>query len=223
MDIFQELFAKKYLILMLIVCLVFLILIIKAFDYLPESQSINSNEIQNINLPQPEQSDENYSETRQNESTNEEIHVLVPSVSNDTELVEDMPQEAIKENNTPLMMEETNNELTLEEQVEKIFANVKNLREEKQLTKAIEELQKVPTLTTNSELQARSYEEMASIYAIVKRYGTALSFAQKAFNLSPTSSREILLARLYYKTGDIDKATRRVNNVLQRDFAQDRN
>ena len=56
----------------------------------------------------------------------------------------------------------------------------------------------------------------------MKRYGTALSYAQKAYNTYPTSSREMLLARLYYKTGDLDKATKRMNNVLQRDFASDR-
>ena len=40
--------------------------------------------------------------------------------------------------------------------------------------------------------------------------------------MDPTTSREILLARIYYKTGDIVKATQRINNVLQRDFAADR-
>jgi hypothetical protein len=63
---------------------------------------------------------------------------------------------------------------------------------------------------------------MADVYGIVKRYGTALSYAQRAYNAAPTTSREMLIARLYYKTGEIDKATKRVNNILQRDFSNDR-
>ena len=58
--------------------------------------------------------------------------------------------------------------------------------------------------------------------AIVKKYGSAMSYAQKAYNLSPSTNRELLLARLYYKTGDVDKATKRVNNILQRDFSIDK-
>ena len=59
-----------------------------------------------------------------------------------------------------------------------------------------------------------SIDEMKSLI-----YGSALSAAQRAYNLAPSSHREVLLARLYYKTGDIDKATSRVNNVLRRDFS----
>ena len=44
----------------------------------------------------------------------------------------------------------------------------------------------------------------------------------KAFNLSPNSHRELLLAKLYYKTGDTYKATQRINNILQREFADDK-
>ena len=115
-----------------------------------------------------------------------------------------------------------NQELTPEEQVEKVFATAYKLRSEKQFVKALEEYKKIPELTSDSNLVARSYEETATIYAIVKRYGTALSYAQKAYNMSPSSSREMLLARIYYKTGEIDKATTRINNVLKRDFAADR-
>ena len=104
----------------------------------------------------------------------------------------------------------------------KIFLDAEKLKKDKQYVKAIEEYQKISTVTNDTNTVAKSYEEIATIYAIVKRYGTALSYAQKAYNMSPSSSREMLLARLYYKTGDMDKARRRVNNILQRDFSADR-
>ena len=59
---------------------------------------------------------------------------------------------------------------------------------------------------------------MAIVYAISKRYGSAISAAQRAYNIAPTSNREMLLARLYYKTGDTERATAKANNVLRRDF-----
>ena len=218
MDKFQYVFSKKYLILILAVCLAFLILIIKAFDYLPETQSNNSNYTQNINLPSEEENNLQSEE----QTSKEETHVLIPAKSDIEEPLEELPVEETKESQA-IPSEDKTTELTPEEQAEQILINVKKLKTEKQYAKAIEELQKINNLTSNQELKATSYEEIATIYAIVKRYGTALSFAQQAFNLSPTSSREMLLARLYYKTGDMDKATRRVNNILQRDFSQDRN
>ena len=81
---------------------------------------------------------------------------------------------------------------------------------------------KVPSLTDDKSSIATSYEGIASIYAARHKYGSALSYATRAYNMSPSSSRELLLARLYYKTGDMEKATRRINNILHRDFSDDR-
>ena len=77
-------------------------------------------------------------------------------------------------------------------------------------------------LTQDSNSKAQNYAEAAKAYASLKRYGTALSYAQKAYNLYPTTEREVLLARLYYKTGEYDKANIRMNNVMKRDFSLDR-
>jgi tetratricopeptide (TPR) repeat protein len=91
-------------------------------------------------------------------------------------------------------------------------------KNEKQYTKAIMEFKKAASMYDKNDQRATCYAEISDIYAISKRYGTALSYAQQAYNMSPSTNRELMLARLYYKTGDIDKATKRVNNILQRDF-----
>lgn len=227
--------SKKFLIMLLLICVVFLVVIIKAFEYIPVTDKdavISRNNIENINKPAPD-SEETASENENAESTEKKTldinltpdFVEKPKteplkeekVVEPLENITDLPKDAVEANSEAKPVE-----LTPEEKAEKVFITAQKYRKDRQFVKALEEYQKIPTITNDTATVARSYEEIATIYAIVKRYGTALSFAQKAYNMSPSSSREMLLARLYYKTGDIDKATRRINNVLQRDFSSDR-
>lgn len=223
--------SKKFLGLLIAICVVFFILVAKAFQYLPDSSEKNivkHAQIDEINKPAASEAhqEENVEEEKTAEEKTLDIQLPYPTseeVNNSADL--DTPPVAAASPQpvaTEPMESIDNQELTPEEQVEKVFATAYKLRNEKQFVKALEEYRKIPELTSDSNLVARSYEETATIYAIVKRYGTALSYAQKAYNMSPSSSREMLLARIYYKTGEIDKATTRINNVLKRDFAADR-
>ena len=229
--------SKKFLVMLLLICLVFFILIIKAFEYIPMTDKdaiVSRNNIENLNKPAEENAEEQ--QNNQNEQTEKptldvkltpdfvdkqknEVQTDATKTTEPLENITDLPENTIATNNS----EETKSiELTPEEKADKILLAAQKYKKDKQYVKALEEYQKIPTITNDTTTIARSYEEIATIYAIVKRYGTALSYAQKAYNMSPSSSREMLLARLYYKTGDIDKATKRINNVLQRDFSSDR-
>lgn len=231
MNRYEEFNSKKFLILTLIICVTFFIVIARAFQYIPntDTNQITQPKIEDINSTSDSTSEEENvtkkDETATTEKENNEQktpveikeNVSVPQTQNEgLENIEDLPKEAVTENTS------TEPELTPEEKAEKAFFSAQKYKKEKQYVKALEEYRKISEITNDTTIIARSYEEIATIYAIVKRYGTALSYAQKAYNMSPSSSREMLLARLYYKTGDIDKATRRINNVLQRDFSADR-
>ena len=241
MNNYTEFNSKSFLIILFLICAVFLVLIIKAFSFIPDS---NADKVVSRNMtastPNPpgvEQSIKEEDNAVQEEAQAEQKTDIVnavqdrqqstmsqpkPNEQETLENIDELPQEASAEN---LSNNATNTEPaapSVEEQVMKIFVEAGKLKKDKQYVKAIEEYQKISTITQDTDAIAKSYEEIAAIYAIVKRYGTALSYAQKAYNMSPSSSREMLLARLYYKTGDMDKATRRINNVLQRDFSADR-
>ena len=215
--------SKKFLVMLLLICVVFFVIIIKAFEYIPvaDDDAITSrNNIENLNKPAEENADEQADKSEEQtekktldikltpdfvEKTDKKAETVTDSKAVEPlENISDLPSEAVSANTSE---EAKPVELTPEEKAEKAFLTAQKYRRDKQYV----------TVTV-----ARSYEEIATIYAIVKRYGTALSYAQKAYNMAPSSSREMLLARLYYKTGDIDKATRRINNVLQRDFSSDR-
>lgn len=231
MNKYTEFNSKSFLIILLLVCVAFLVVVMTAFQYLPdkENNDIKSRtHINEINQPAQENQEEKAISEEENARSAEEekvsektFKVAVPkqSESEGLENIDDLPADAKAENNDETIKKA---EASPEEQAEEILFSVRKLKRDKQYVKALEELKRIPSLTNDVNTQAASYEEAATIYAIVKRYGTALSYAQKAYNMSPSSSREMLLARLYYKTGDIDKATRRINNVLQRDFSADR-
>lgn len=230
MNKYTEFNSKSFLIILLLVCVAFLVVVMTAFQYLPDKENDNMHSrtnVSEINQPAQETQDETAVSEEENkadeekETDNQTLNIIQPksSDSEGLENIEDLPAEAKAENSADTVKEA---EASPEEQAEEILFSVKKLKKDKQYVKALEELKKIPGLTNDVNIQASSYEETATIYAIVKRYGTALSYAQKAYNMSPSSSREMLLARLYYKTGDIDKATRRINNVLQRDFSADR-
>ncbi len=235
MNNYEEFNSKKSLIIILVICVLFLVLIIKAYTYLPDS-SENSRIAAQNNIEQTESSfqssDEDAAESQEeNDNKQEEnsknLKISLPAPDKITE-IEDQSEATKVENELSSIetelpnTEEKQQELSPEEQAEQILIQGDKYKKDKQYVKALEEYNKISSITKDTYYVAKSYEEIATIYAIVKRYGTALSFAQKAYNMSPTSSREMLLARLYYKTGDIDKATQRINNVLRRDFAADR-
>lgn len=228
--------SKKFLVMLLLICVIFFVIIIKAFEYIPvaDDDAIASrNNVEKLNKPAENSDEQTDNIEEKNEKKTLNINLTPDFVEKadkkadanseqkpveQLESISELPSEAVSSN----AQEEKVVELTPEEKAEKAFYTAQKYKQEKQYVKALEEYQKIPTITSDNQTVARSYEEIATIYAIVKRYGTALSFAQKAYNLSPSSSREMLLARLYYKTGDIDKATRRINNVLQRDFSSDK-
>jgi len=117
--------------------------------------------------------------------------------------------------------EDDTDEIQPESSQDDIFEKAINLRANKKYESAVYEYEQAANSSDDPEYKAKCYEEIAKTYASIKRYGSALSFAQKAFNSAPNTEREVLLARLYYKTGSTDKAKDRINAILNRDFADE--
>ncbi len=240
--------SKKYVLLLVLVCLVFFILIVKAFDYLPESaennKTISRQTVTIDNNYRAESSSSKYEET---DYSAKKIDQKSGSfMLNESTISNDEPIQTVSKRQTPVLdeikapagvglepIDETDSaeqvseeksepELSSQEKAELALMMGNKFRKSANLSSALSEYQKVPGLTNDKDLVASSYEGIATLYAMNKKYGTALNYAARAYNTSPNSSREMLLARLYYKTGDIDKATKRINNLLHRDFADDK-
>ena len=211
--------SKKFFILLFFVCLLFIIVVINAYMYLPEKTQTNDVGAITINKSvQVEQADQNETEDKKT-SDEDSQKISLPKVKDEIEIVD------IETPNGVNVSEETTQnapELSTEEKAANILKDAQKYRAARQYIKALDEFQKLSAISSDKNILATSYDGIASLYAINKRYGTALSYAIKAYNTYPTSEREMTLARLYYTTGDIEKATQRVNNILRRDFADDR-
>lgn len=205
-----------------VILFIFIMVIANAYNYLPEKTDNIPNVNTEINLPadetnsKQEPAQEESSKEIQPISENKSLKIIEPDKKETITQPEIIPLENISEN------ENTEEVQTQVETFDSVLSNARQLTTEKKLVNALSEYKKAISLTQSSTEKALCYEEISTIYALAKKYGTALSYAQKAYNLSPSTNREILLARLYYKTGETDKASERINNVLRRDFSQDR-
>lgn len=208
-----------------LILFIFIMVINNAYNYLSDSSDNTATTNNEIILPTDEE--ETISTTEESTEQKEEESTAASKENRDTATESVLPAkneipslETFAENETDQIVNEQEN-LAETETYEKIINRAKEYKQNKQLAKAIEEYQKALNLASNAKEKAECYEEISIVYAITKKYGTALAYAQRAYNLSPSTSREMLLARLYYKTGATDKASDRVNNVLRRDFSQD--
>ena len=224
--------SKKFLIILVVMMLAFVLLIIKAFDIMgkanedPLRPQVNMSEVGELGGDNQTTDGQQNENNAANINTDVEHHVSFveeeqqkesqPAETTNNQTITE-PLAPINENNN--VEESKPTSLTKAQETELMFLDAQKLKDEKQYVKALEEYKSILGKNIDSNTNARCYEEMAGIYSIVKRYGTALSYAQKAYSIAPSSNRELLIARLYYKTGDIDKATKKINNILQRDFS----
>lgn len=219
--------SKKFIWLLIMVCILFFVFVVKAFDYLPK-KNVSEEALQSaqtsINTQNNVQNDEegnSEAEEVQKNSREEKRGSIIVSEEDKPDIIDEIeiPNSKLDE----LQTEETaepivQSKLSPEEEALRAIITAKRNVQQNDYKSAIEEYQKVPGLTDNNELIAMSYEGISEVYAATKRYGTALSFAAKAYNASPSSSREMLIARIYYKAGNTENAINRVNNLLKKGF-----
>ncbi|MBQ4115274.1 hypothetical protein IJD34_07720 [bacterium] len=127
-----------------------------------------------------------------------------------------LPEQAINANS------ESSNSVNSSDLYITTFANARKMINDKDFLQALETLKKASSLAQTDERKADCLEQTALVYAKMKKYGTALSNAQRANNLVPSVSRELLIAKIYYKTGYREKSQEKLNAIMQRDFVYDR-
>ena len=225
--------SQKYMILLVVICSLFAIAVIKAFDFIPENnQNTQTVNEQSINLP-PDSDDRNTVNENNSitDSRKETENTAKPKnkkgvlyKSNDIEL-EEMSIQEIKApkgvNEEFQILEDVNNENPINNSADsslQYLSDAKKFKISGDYQNALKEYQKIIEQTKNEEVLAIAYENMAEIYASNKKYGTALSFANKANKLSPSVGREFLAAKIYYAAGDTNNAINTINILLKRSF-----
>lgn len=140
------------------------------------------------------------------------------STNDDDNISEEKTEKNIK--NSQIKLEEINEDEKVPEIKNNDFARADSLRADKKYESAVYEYEKIAKSANDDKVKAKCYENIAMTYAYMKRYNTALPYAEKAYNTEASTERQFLLARLLYKTGHEDKAAERIDEILKGDFEE---
>jgi tetratricopeptide (TPR) repeat protein len=152
--------------------------------------------------------DENYGQNR------------IKEQNNNDEITKDEEKQKNKKRISLNKLEEINEDESIPEIKTNEFEKADSLRAEQKYESAVYEYEKIAKSTDDYKVKAKCYEEIAITYAVMKRYGTALPYAEKAYNTEANVNRQFLLARLMYKTGHEDKAAEKIDEILKSDFEE---
>lgn len=217
-----ELKSTKFLLIIAGICTLFAVVVMHAYQYLPQEPTKYYSQENTVQKSSPETPENNIPE-QDFINSSQEKNIELEQLEREREKAYlrrlEQEREIERNKNKEKIREQFNNEESYSQ--DDLIKKAERLKNKSNYSEAIKYYQEASN-TANEKEKAFCYEQIATIHAIQKHYGTALSFAQKAYNTYPNTQREILLARLYYKTGNIDKATNRINNILKRDFEQDR-
>ena len=228
---FDYINSKKYIILLFSICIIFLILVAKAFEYLPSANNTNinketeagtqSNNDQNDNYNENENSeytddDDGYTEEERRNRKNLSNNSSHSNMQEDVDEVE-APRGSVHESNININNNyDTNN--AQDEIAVKAYLNARNLLSEGKRAEALTEFENAQYLTQNKELLALIYQGIALTYANEKIYETALSYANKAVNISPSLAGQVLIVKIYKASGQTEQAKIKLNNIIQQEF-----
>ena len=202
--------SMKYSLLLFLVCFIFIIAVRHAFDYLPQNNSVNFDS-------------EAYAKIKKSESYKQEISSDVYSKEK-TNLEENSETENLtrEENSKPytIISEEdiSLNKFYSDSSSDELRKKLEDIKRQGKTAESAQEYQTLIKSTEDKEIQADCYAELAKIYGKYNRYDSALKAAQKAYSLSPTVERELLLARVYFKSGNVDKTNEHIDKILRREF-----
>ena len=154
--------------------------------YLPQNSvnediAINRENAVNRQIASNEnEQQEETQQTAEEEKPQKTLNVKLPK--DEVDIIElDAPPGVNVSQEESATIEVAEKELSSEEKAEGILKEAANFRASKQYIKALDEYQKVLTETTDINIKASAYDGIASLYAINKRYGTALTYAIKAY------------------------------------------
>lgn len=215
--------SKKNLIIIALVCLLFAIFIMKAFEFIPKEDSVESSQ----NLTNVEQIAE---ETTSEDFTEEELDEETESDTEEQDIAEEETVESVEDvSDNELTIEEEKNSLepleTISEAgkepisyVSELFLDAENSIKQKKYEKSKQLYNTIISSNSTIEEKAKANEGLAHVFAVEGEYGNALSYAQRACELSSTPSRELTLARIYEKLDEPELAKQHMDKVLKKDF-----
>lgn len=222
--------SKKNLIIIALVCLLFAIFIMKAFEFIPKEDSAESSN-NYTNIEQVTNENSNYMNTEEDSDAEvEEDYASEDEMETEEDIEEDeiVSEQEDNSNNQSTKAESSSGLEPLEtipegekgavSYISEQFADAENAVKQKNYIQAAKIYNTILTSNSSIEEKAKSYEGLASVHALNGEYGNALSYAQRACELSSSPSRELLLAKIYEKLEEPELAKQHMDNILKQDF-----
>lgn len=240
----------KSLAILIAICVTFLILVIQAFQYIPDESKNNElvEQLVEENFNEESAIEDNNDETIENTSneeepqeeptrtshqseknwefrdssldrfTNKEFEIPAPELPTPPQEFEhrnvDIPSlESINENS-----QEVDKQRETFEKLMQLQAKANEYKWQKDYDNAIIQFESYLKLSQEQYQKLEAYDNLAILYAMKKNYEKAIYCAQQAYQIEASPEREFILTKLYYKSGDVDKATKRINMIMQREF-----
>lgn len=197
---------KKYLIILVIIIIVFMVVISKAFDYVPKNEKSNTPNIENSTKTM----------------TESEENTIVDETSDDEKLENNNATSNTSNNSDSNVSNARQYRMSTAEKIETLFFLAEQDIENENYEKAKNSYSEIYGMTDRYSTLARVHEGLANVYAIESDYKAALENAIKSYDYQESASRKVLIARLYYQTGNIAKAKDIINQVLVSDFTEER-
>lgn len=208
-------------------CVLFALVIGNAFKFLPEdANNITPISVEDLNSARSENNDEYKDEASEN-NNEEDVNVLQEKIRR---LEVELEQSKNKNGNEDF----TNNvekekkpfeELSEDEKNTEISSDFnKNLQDGHSKFKAgdyqsaLLSYEEALNSANSSEEKSLAYVGISKSYALQRRYGSAISNAQKANNAYSTYETKVLLAKLNYRTGNVAQAEQAMKALLESGF-----
>ena len=198
-------------------CLVLVLVVWKAYDYLPREENDNQNiEYEDPTYidaeEQPQSISEianqymmkqtNQSESKQFEMIEKEPIAIVPKQNLADKRKNLIPLETIMDDPVfEKLKKNAQNIQKKEDEMTEMLSKAEEFLNDNAFDMAILEYQDIINITENEDTKAVCYDNIAKIYEKQRRFGSAIVNAQKANSIIPTETRKNYLNSLYEKTG----------------------
>ena len=235
----------KSLAILTVICLVFIVFVIQAFQYIPQETTtvenlVSSREDETVLVENSEVRHEDQAEAEEvGKKDSESIYSYEsPEIVADRTLDEYTNDAPRKMENDKLTTPPREESFKIKENVEPLEPLIDpsiekrekyhqaefrahELIRESNYAGAIEQFMLALEYAETDYDKVNIYDKLALLYGVTKQYKKAIPYAQKAYQIEQTGKREIILTKLYYKSGEVEKATKRINLIMQRDFVLD--
>lgn len=204
-------------------CFLFALVVNNAYKYLPNKGDNSKLPLSVEDVNSPREYRENSNENSDSQELQDRLRQLEEDLNSANMIKEELEEKLRNIENSNEKFKEIEPVLESEKSVSsdffKVYFEAVDLLGSGDLSGAVTKFQNSLTAAENDKQSAKAYLGVARVYALQKRYGSAISNAQRAQNMNPSYESQVMLAKLHYVTGNVQKAEQLMKTLLEKEFS----